>query len=236
MGENRTGTPTVSAVIVAAGSGRRMGGAAKPFLPLAGRPVLAWVLTAFEQCAPVGDIVLVTRGSEKAQAQAIAAACAKPVRVVAGGATRQLSVCAGVKAAGGAFVAVHDGARPLVTPRVIEDVVRAAFACRAAAAAVHVKDTIKIAGADGLVQSTPARETLWAVQTPQVFEKALLLRAFDAAEADGKDYTDDCQLIEAAGGRVRLVEADYRNIKITTPEDMDVARAFLRAKEENPCG
>ena len=235
MTENTT-FPTVTAVVVAAGSGRRMGGVAKPFLPLAGRPLLAWVLAAFAQCALVRDIVVVTRQGEHTQARAIADACGKTVRVVPGGETRQRSVRAGVDAAAGDYVAVHDGARPLVTPRVIEDVLHAAFLCRAAAAAVHVKDTIKIAGADGMVQSTPNRETLWAVQTPQVFETALLRRAFALADETGSEYTDDCQLVEAAGGRVRLVEADYRNIKITTPEDMDAALAFLRAKEDNPCG
>lgn len=232
----RPGSRGVTAVIVAAGSGTRMGGVSKPFLRLEGRPLLAWVLDAFGQCALVDEILLVVREAELERAQSLAAGRPKFAGALPGGQTRQFSVRAGVRAAAGEYVAVHDGARPLVSPACIEKTVRAAFACGAAAAAVHVKDTIKVADADGNVQSTPERASLWAVQTPQVFEKALLLRAFAAAEAAGADYTDDCQLIEAAGGTVRLVEGDYSNLKITTPEDMDVARALLRAGEDKPCG
>lgn len=229
----RPGSRGVTAVIVAAGSGTRMGGVSKPFLSLEGRPLLAWVLDAFEQCALVDEILLVVREAELERAQSLASGRPKFAGALPGGQTRQLSVRAGVRAAAGEYVAVHDGARPLVSPACIEKTVRAAFACGAAAAAVHVKDTIKVADADGNVQSTPERASLWAVQTPQVFEKALLLRAFTAAA--GVDYTDDCQLIEAAGGTVRLVEGNYSNLKITTPEDMDVARALLHAREDKPC-
>lgn len=222
--------PSVTAVIVAAGNGRRMGGAAKPFLPLCGRPVLAYVLDAFAHCPLVTEIVVVTRPNEMAEAGKIGRAYKKFAGVVPGGSTRQLSVRAGLERASGDYLAIHDGARPLVSLACIERAIRAAFVCGAAAAAVKVKDTIKVTDDWGYVMQTPERARLWAVQTPQVFKKALLLRAFAAAEAVGADYTDDCQLVEAIGGRVRLVEGDYANLKITTPEDMDAAAALLRKK------
>ncbi len=223
---------TVTAVIVAAGSGRRMGGAAKPFLPLGGRPVLSWVLEAFRQCPQVAEIVIVTRPEEEEKALRIAKDCGVKVRVCAGGATRQLSVRAGAKDAAGGYLAIHDGARPLVTPACIARVFEAAFACGAAAAAVPVKDTIKEVDHEGFVVRTPERARLFAVQTPQVFEKNLLADAFEAAEAAGRDYSDDCQLIEAVGGKVRLVPGDDSNLKITVPGDLAVAEALMRKRGE----
>ncbi|MFT8888194.1 MAG: 2-C-methyl-D-erythritol 4-phosphate cytidylyltransferase [Ethanoligenens sp.] len=224
---------TVTAIIVAAGNGRRMGGIAKPFLPLCGRPVLMYALEAFTQCPLITEIVLVTRPNEMAEAERIAEGCEKMVGTVAGGSTRQLSVRAGMALASGAYLAIHDGARPLVTPACIERAVRAAFDCGASAAAVKVKDTVKVTDDWGYVMQTPERARLWAVQTPQVFRTSLLARAFDAAETAGADYTDDCQLVEAIGGKVRLVEGDYANLKITTPEDMDAATALLRKRKAN---
>lgn len=223
--------PSVTAVIVAAGSGRRMGGVAKPFLTLCGRPVLAYVLDAFAQCPLVAEMVVVTRPGEIAEAEKIGREYEKFAGAVPGGSTRQLSVRAGLERASGDYLAIHDGARPLVPPACIERVICAAYGCGAAAAAVKVKDTIKVTDDWGYVMQTPERARLWAVQTPQVFEKELLLRAFAAAETVGADYTDDCQLVEAIGGKVRLVEGDYANLKITTPEDMDAAAALLRKRE-----
>lgn len=221
---------SVTAVIVAAGNGRRMGGVAKTLLPLCGRPILDYALDAFEQCALITEIVVVTRPNELAQVEKIARAYGKFVGAVVGGSTRQQSVRAGMELASGTYLAVHDGARPLISVPCVERVIHAAFDCGAAAAAVKVKDTIKLTDDWGYVMQTPERSRLWAVQTPQVFETALLLRAFRSAESTGADYTDDCQLVEAIGGKVRLVEGDYTNLKITTPDDMEAAKALLQRR------
>lgn len=227
---DKSSESSVTAVIVAAGNGRRMGGVAKTFLPLCGRPVLDYVLDAFEQCALITEIVVVTRSNELAQVEKIARVYGKFVGAVVGGSTRQQSVRAGMELASGTYLAVHDGARPLISVPCIERVIHAAFDCGAAAAAVKVKDTIKLTDDWGYVMQTPERSRLWAVQTPQVFETALLLRAFRSAESTGADYTDDCQLVEAIGGKVRLVEGDYTNLKITTPDDMEAAKALLQRR------
>lgn len=222
--------PSVTAIVVAAGNGRRMGGVVKPLLTLCGRPVLDYVLDAWEQCALVTEIVVVTRPSEMAPVERIAGAYGKFAGVAVGGLTRQQSVRAGMKLASGAYLAIHDGARPLISVPCIERVIHAAFDCGAAAAAVKVKDTIKLTDDWGYVVQTPERARLWAVQTPQVFEAALLTCAFQEAESIGADYTDDCQLVEAIGGKVRLVEGDYANLKITTPDDMETAAALLQKR------
>lgn len=222
--------PSVTAIIVAAGSGRRMGGVAKPLLTLCGRPVLDYVLNAFEQCALVTESIVVTKPNMMAQVEQIASAYGKYAGMVAGGSTRQQSVQAGMEGASGAYFAIHDGARPLISVPCIERVIHAAFACGAAAAAVKVKDTIKLTDDWGYVVQTPERARLWAVQTPQVFEAALLARAFKEAKSTGADYTDDCQLVEAIGGKVRLVEGNYANLKITTPDDMETAAALLQKR------
>ncbi len=224
--------PDVTAIIVAAGEGRRMGGVSKPLLPLHGRKVIEWVLDAFEQCVLITQIVVVTRSKDLDDICALKKKYPKFSTAVLGGKTRQLSVTAGVQAAQGQCLAIHDGARPLITPDTIERVLKAAFSVGAAAAAVPVKDTIKIVDESGLVKQTPLRQTLWAVQTPQVFQKALFLKAMQAAVQDHRDYTDDCQLIEAIGEPVQLVEGAYANLKITTPEDLAQAESLLLERRE----
>lgn len=229
--------PLVTALIVAAGRGTRMGGQVnKQFLPLCGMPVLARTIDAFEQSELVGEVVVVAGHGEMPEAAALVREYAfqKVVRIVAGGETRQQSAAAGLEAANPAtaYFAVHDGARPLITPQQIDDVVRAAFETGAASAAAPVKDTIKVTDMDGVVLQTPDRASLWAVQTPQVFEASLYRTALQAAQKRGDDYTDDCQLAEKAGRRVRLVNCGYRNIKITTREDLLFAQALLEAEAE----
>lgn len=125
---------------------------------------------------------------------------------------------------------MHDAARPFITPEEIETVCADAEKYGAATLAVPVKDTIKVAAADGTVCATPERSTLRAIQTPQVFRLSLYKEALCLAKNAGKQYTDDCQLIEAAGGKVYLTPGDYKNIKITTPEDLLVAEAFAAEK------
>lgn len=217
----------VSAVVVAAGSSLRMGGIDKLTCLLGGIPAAVRSVLAFESLPEIQEIVLVTapeRVDEFAKLLKPFGA-AKLKTVVPGGATRQQSVLAGVLACGEGteYLCIHDAARPLVTREAICAALSAAFEYGAAAAAVPVKDTIKISRT-GFVEGTPDRSTLFAVQTPQVFQRELYLSAAKDAE---REYSDDCQLVEAAGGQVFLSKGDYRNIKLTTPDDLAAARAFL---------
>lgn len=225
----------IGAVIVAAGSSSRMGGRNKLLAPLGGAPVVAHSIAAFEGFAQVSDIVIVTREEDIPDYLRIVAGlgCRKVRTVVKGGATRQQSVRAGVEALpdGCSYIAIHDGARPLVTGQVFARCLEAARLHGAATAAVPVKDTIKQAGPDGRVDGTPDRSRLWAVQTPQVFRLGLYRQAVEQAAQSGRDYTDDCQLVESIGQEVYLSLGDYRNMKITTPEDLVIARALLEEWE-----
>ena len=195
---------------------------------LGGETVLHRSIRAFDQCPQIGEIVLVA-GKNRAFVEQQAVGCTKPVQIVAGGATRAESAKNGVLAAHGELVAVHDAARPFVSPAVIAAVLEAAARCGAAAPAVPVKDTIKQAvPGDGktvpeacLVRSTPDRSTLYAVQTPQCFDRAAYLAALEELDEEkARLVTDDCSLFELAGLPVRLTEGDYANYKITTKEDL----------------
>ena len=217
----------VSAVLVAAGSSTRMGFDKLSF-DLGGETVLHRSIRAFAQCPLVDEIILVA-GSNRAFAQQQAADCAKPVCVVAGGATRAESAKNGVLAASGALVAVHDAARPFVSQQVITAVLEAAARCGAAAPAVPVKDTIKAAARGSgktvpescFVHATPDRSTLYAVQTPQCFDRAAYLAALEELDAEkARLVTDDCSLFELTGRPVQLTQGDYANLKITTREDL----------------
>jgi len=228
--------PKVTAIVVAAGRSERMGsGASKQFIPLCGIPLFARTLSAFEASSHISEVVIVARAEDIVSVADIVKEFGfdKVIRVVRGGQTRQQSAAMGFEAAGKTdYIAIHDGARPLVTPGCIDRVVDAAFEFKAAAAAVKLRDTVKQADEDGNVVATPDRSFLWAVQTPQVFEAELYRSALEMAKSAGEDYTDDCQLIETAGGIVRLVESEYTNIKITTPDDVIIAEAILRARGE----
>ena len=218
------------AVLLAAGNSTRMGGGRSKVLEeLGGRPALCRSLEVLDRCPLIGEICLVCREQDLADMLPLTSGLATPVRVVPGGAQRQDSVEQGVEALTGPweYVAIHDGARPLVTEEVLAAVCRDAMAHGAATAAVPSKDTCKLADGAGFVAATPARDRLWAVQTPQAFSLALYREALGKARAAGQSYTDDCQLIEAAGGSVKLTMGDYRNIKLTTPEDLLAARAYL---------
>lgn len=218
----------VTAVLAAAGSSTRMG-FDKLSYPLGAHTVLEESLLAFDRCPQVNEIVLVVGKHAGLQAEKAAAVCTTPVVLVPGGATRAESVKAGVLAAHGDIVAIHDAARPFVSQTVIQTVLAAAERTGAAAPAVPVKDTIKQAvpgdgktvPADCLVQDTPDRSTLYAVQTPQCFDRAKYLQALEQLpEEKARLVTDDCSLFELAGMPVQLVEGDYTNIKITTREDL----------------
>ena len=218
---------SVSAVLVAAGSSTRMGFDKLSF-DLGRETVLHRSIRAFEQCPDVTEIVLVA-GKNRAFVEQQAADCAKPVRIVPGGATRAESAKNGVLAAAGEIVAVHDAARPFVSQAVIAAALAAAARCGAAAPAVPVKDTIKQAArGDGktvpdncLVKNTPDRSTLYAVQTPQCFDRAAYLAALEELDEEkARLVTDDCSLFELTGRPVQLTQGDYANLKITTREDL----------------
>lgn len=227
--------PAVCAVIVAAGSSQRMGGQNKLLLPLAGAPVLAHTLRAFEKCAAVRDIVLVCREQDILPYTELARSygVGKLRTVTRGGDSRTASVLAGLRAvpADAALVAVHDGARPLVSEAVITEAVCAAAEHGAAAPVVPVKDSIKRI-ADGTIAADVPRDTLAAVQTPQVFRRELLLRALEDAARSGRSFTDDCAAVEAMGQAVQATHGSYENLKITTPEDILVAQALLQKEAD----
>lgn len=219
------------AVIVAAGTASRMGGIDKVMAELDGEPMIARTVRTFQNCDAISEIVVVTRPDLIVPIMSLCAGFDKVKAVVAGGASRQESVKLGLNALSNRvqLVAVQDGARPLVSDEVIDRTVRAAHSYGAAAPAVPVKDTIKVAQG-GLVVSTPDRSQLRAVQTPQVFDFDLLRGALKKAEAENLTVTDDCSAVEQMGMSVKLVEGDERNIKITTPLDLKMAALLL---EEN---
>lgn len=219
------------AVIVAAGTASRMGGIDKVMAELDGEPMIARTVRTFQNCDAISEIVVVTRPDLIVPIMSLCAGFDKVNAVVAGGASRQESVKLGLNALSNRvqLVAVQDGARPLVSDAVIDRTVRAAHSYGAAAPAVPVKDTIKVAQG-GLVASTPDRSQLRAVQTPQVFDFDLLRGALKKAEAENLTVTDDCSAVEQMGMSVKLVEGDERNIKITTPLDLKMAALLL---EEN---
>ena len=216
------------AVIVAAGSATRMGGIDKVMADLGGEPMIVRTVRAFQNCDAIASIVIVTREDLIRPISDLCRDMKKVAAVVAGGKSRQESVHLGLNALpkGTKLAAVHDGARPLVSWQVIDRVVRAANTYGAAAPAIPVKDTIKVV-AGGLVKETPDRSSLMAVQTPQVFDFDLLRGALRKAEEDGAQVTDDCSAVERTGMRIKIVEGDERNLKVTTPMDLKIAELLL---------
>lgn len=217
------------AIVLAAGSSRRLGGGDKILASLAGRPVIWHSLTALAVVG-VGRIVLVASSANLSQlSEQVGTPGWPPVEaIVTGGERRQDSVRNGLAVAGdAAWILVHDGARPLVSRDLMERGLQSVAEHGAAVAAVPVKDTIKRADQSGRVVDTPPRDGLWAVQTPQLFRADLLRVAHDVVTGD---VTDDASQVEALGHPVFLFPGSYENIKITTPEDFAVAEAFLRQR------
>ncbi|UED75165.1 2-C-methyl-D-erythritol 4-phosphate cytidylyltransferase [Brevibacillus sp. DP1.3A] len=221
-------------VIVAAGSGKRMGGQRnKLWLPLAGEPILAHTVRLFATHPDIDEVVLVVSEADHAEVMSLISAEKLTVVVTLGGAERQDSVRNGLASlsANCDYVLVHDAARPFVTRKQISDMIKQVQQDQATIMAVPVKDTIKVVGAKGLVESTPARESLWAVQTPQAFRMSLLREAHQAAEAAGKLGTDDAMLVEWLGHPVSILHGSYENIKITTPDDLWFGEEILRKRK-----
>ncbi len=229
--------PDTCAVVAAGGLGLRFGDArGKQYVELCGLPVLDWSVAALDEAPSVGHIVIVCphgRVEETRKTVGLIAPCV-PVTFVEGGATRQESCLAGIRAVPGDFplVAIHDGARPLIRPETVEAVIARVRddASLAGAICAHPSaDTLKVVE-DGIVRSTPDRSRYWAVQTPQVFRRATVLEAHLAAGREGFVGTDDASLVERAGGRVAVVESPSDNMKVTVPEDRLPVEAILASR------
>jgi 2-C-methyl-D-erythritol 4-phosphate cytidylyltransferase len=234
----------LAAIIVAAGKSQRMGGVDKQLRTVGGVPVLARTVAAFEECDDVGAVVLVVNPDNMAGAAGMRAefGWTKVRAMVPGGERRQDSVGAGLAAVRkmarddgpGAFewVAVHDGARPLVTPELISRGLEAAREHGAAIAALPATDTVKRVDASHVITDTLDRSSLWLAQTPQVFRTSLLSNAYEvlAESEDSIDVTDDARIVELSGHPVRVYEGDPTNVKITTPLDLWVAEALIRGR------
>ena len=224
-----------AAVIVAAGSAKRMQGTDKIMAELCGEPLIVHTLRAFQQSDDIQEIVLVTREEllQPLSELCVSKKLGKVKKICRGGETRADSVQAGLdqisKDCG--FVAIHDGARPLVSQSVIHDAVRKAAKFNAAAPAVPVKDTIKVVHG-GVVESTPDRSALYAVQTPQVFALELYRAALDKAISEKTEITDDCSAAERYGVNVVITPGSDENLKVTTPTDLILAEAILKRRAQ----
>lgn len=230
----------VSVIFPAAGRGKRMkAGMNKVFLELSGIPILVRTLLRFSSCSEVDNLVVVVGEEEVAFVRGILGRVPglKPWQVVAGGSERQYSVWNGIQAIDDAsdddIILVHDAARPLISTDVILETIRIAREKGGAIAAVPAKNTVKICDEKQQVVKTPDRSTLWEIQTPQGFRRDVLVRANEQAIKDGFLGTDDASLVERCGYPVYIVNSDYRNIKITTPEDIVVAKAFFADGERD---
>lgn len=228
--------PRCAALVAAAGSSSRMGGINKLLEPLDGIPVLVRTLTALERAQRVDSIVIATREEDLITVSQLCKTygITKCTKVIRGGEDREHSVLLAALEAepDTELLAVQDGARPLVSPALIDRVIEAAQRCGAAAPAIPVKDTIKTVREDGAVEETLERSRLRAVQTPQVFEASLLKAALQAALEERAVLTDDCSAVERLGKVVYLIEGEETNLKITTPTDLILAEALLAAEED----
>ncbi len=235
------------AIVLASGKGKRMqSDVAKQYMMLEGRPVLWYALNTFEQSELIHEVIVTVGEGEREYCLEniiMKYGFSKVSAVIEGGAERYLSVWNALRylrehsdSQEEEYVFIHDGARPFVKEKVLADTFESARRHGACVAGMPVKDTIKIADEDGFARQTPNRRMVWAVQTPQVFEKELILSAYerlmgclDSLKEEGTEITDDAMVVETmTTQRVKLVEASYKNIKITTPEDMILAESFLK--------
>lgn len=225
--------PFVSAIIVGAGNGTRMGGMNKALIKIGDKTAFRMVLLAFDECDTVDELVVVCR--DEAEMKPDCEGITKPIRFAKGGKTRAMSVSNGVKAASGKsdFYCIHDCARPLVTADIIDNTVKAAFSIGAATACGPVNDTIKYVDKESGTVYTPQRDRLVAVQTPQAFEKKLYKVAVAVGEKDGITATDDTTLAEHAGFKVEYVESATPNFKLTRTEDVLLARLLVKKAERD---
>ncbi|WP_196592706.1 2-C-methyl-D-erythritol 4-phosphate cytidylyltransferase [Pectinatus sottacetonis] len=225
----------ITAIFPAAGKGKRMGASFnKVFAALSDKPILIHTLVSFSRCSLVDNFVVVAAPEEAEAVSKVLKAIPgiKPCKVVIGGTERQYSVYNGLMSVPAAadIILVHDAARPLISPAVIKNVIDEVKRSEAAVAAVPVTNTIKVINNENFVINTPDRKTLWMMQTPQGFSKDLLMKAYEQARSDNFLGTDDASLIEHIHHPVKIVMGDYKNIKITSPDDLIFAEAILGKK------
>lgn len=226
----------VAAVIVAGGSGKRMGmKIKKQFIELEGKAILAHTIEAFNKCKVIDEIIVVVGKEDIAKVKTEIVSrygYDKVIQIIEGGTERQESVYNGLMAVAKEvqYVMIHDGARPFISQEILEKALIMTKEKHATVVAVPVKDTIKVVNEALEVEATPNRSTLWSVQTPQSFKKELLIKAYDYAKEKSLIVTDDSMLVEAYGKKVHVVEGDYNNIKITTSEDLVLGQAILMNK------
>lgn len=222
-----------AAIIVAAGSSLRMG-FDKLLAPLAGKPVIVHSVCAFEICPEVESIILVTKKErvEEFKKLLLKEKFRKVLKVIAGGAERHLSVWRGLKAmsADTQFIAIHDGARPLTTPRLIADCLALARETGAACCAAQIPDTVKRADAEQFVSESVERSGLWAMQTPQIFSTTVILQAYANLIANKETVTDEVSAVQRLGKKISLLRNDDWNFKITLPRDLELAEHVLAAR------
>lgn len=226
-------TNKTAAIILAAGSGKRMqAGQNKMFLQLSGKTVLERTVSAFQHCDAVDGIVVVAKAEELAQVKEILPQKIydKIVAYTAGGKERQDSVLCGLRVLDAQYskVLIHDGARPFITATLIHTLLSQLIPGSGTIAGVPAKDTVKRVNADGIVEETLVRSELWNIQTPQCFYTNEILSCYEQAQRENYSGTDDASLAEKYGLSVHVVQAYYENIKLTTPEDLDVAEVFLK--------
>lgn len=215
--------------------GRRMGSDRnKLLLKLRSQPLISWTLLAAEAASEISWIGIIAQPADWADLTEILISLplTKPVRLLPGGATRQESVSNGLQALPPEAnkVLIHDGARCLATPDLIDRCAEVVRYCPGLIAAVPVKDTIKVVDQDGLIQSTPNRQQLWAAQTPQAFDVQTLRHCHAVARSQGWEVTDDAALFEKCGLSVRIVQGEETNLKLTTPVDLAIAEFILQQR------
>lgn len=215
----------ITAIIVAAGNGTRMGGVInKVFLPLGDKTVIEHTLNTFSSCDEVDDVILVTRECDMELCRDFG-----DIKVIAGGKTRQESVYNGLKEAKDAeVVVIHDGARALITKEIIENAIEDAKKYGASAVGVSCKDTLKSVDENGFIKATLDRDFTYQIQTPQIFKREEIIKAHEMAVCDDFLGTDDCSLYEKYIGKIKVTKGSYDNIKLTTPEDMHIAKNILK--------
>ena len=224
-----------TALVLAAGRGRRMGGVrGKAFLSIMGKPLLAWTLSVFESFPRIQEVVLVVppNREEEFKEKILLPYNVAKARIVSGGDSRQDSIqngFAGIEEPCN-LVVIHDGARPFLDRETLEKALNAAEKDGASIVAVPVKETIKSGDEQGMVRETFDRSHLWSVQTPQTYKYQIIKEALEAARRENFHGTDDSSLVERIGKPIRIITGSYENIKITTPEDLVIAEAMLRKK------
>ncbi len=220
-----------SGIIAAAGKGTRMGAKEnKVFLKINEKTVLEHTVLAFLNCPEIEEIIIVTGKEDIKRCEELFSDFKKPIKIVCGGKTRKESVYNGIVASECEIVAIHDGARALITPELITKVIKECKTYKAATLGVVAKDTIKIVSDDGFIKETPDRNYTYQIQTPQVFERKLIIKAH--RENENFNATDDSSLVEKMGIKVKVVSGSYENIKLTTIEDMLIAKEILNSREK----